>query len=106
MSATAPAIKTSSTLSLAAQLREFRIIPPIEKSPAIVSFVQTIPGKIVLLALFGPGLRIFRADLLNDAEILIPLTVITLIPELRRVVLALTPILLLVVHTVYCDGGT
>lgn len=40
-------------------LAEFRLIPRIETYPAVVSFVQTPLGKVVLLVAFGLGMRVF-----------------------------------------------
>ncbi|MGB7136169.1 MAG: hypothetical protein WBD46_12815, partial [Acidobacteriaceae bacterium] len=46
---------------------DFRLIPRIETWPAVVSFAQTAPGKIVLLALFGLGMRFFIPSLAEAA---------------------------------------
>jgi hypothetical protein len=37
--------------------RRLRLIPPLETYPTVLSFVQTGLGKLVLLAVFGAGLR-------------------------------------------------
>ncbi len=97
MNVTAPPTNLSSTRSLSAQLREFRLIPRIETYPWIVSFVQTIPGKAVLLAVFWLGLRYFYSDIASEIPLMIPLAAVTMMPEYRRFVLAVTPIGLLCV---------
>jgi hypothetical protein len=44
------------------RLASFRLIPRIETYPKIVTFSQTIAGKLVLLALFGLGLSYYGGD--------------------------------------------
>ncbi len=80
-------------------LAEFRLIPRIETFPAVVSFVQTPLGKIVLLAVFGSGMRFFLPDLPSVFTLMLPMALITFLPEYRRFVLAVTPIVIVVVQT-------
>jgi hypothetical protein len=83
----------------AQKLADFRLIPRIETYPRVVEFVQTPLGKIVLLALFGAGLRYFDSDLLYVLLSAFLLAVISLLPEYRRFVLAITPIIIVVIQT-------
>ena len=100
MNPTAPVTQPSSPRGAARNLAEFRLIPRIETFPAVVSFAQTVPGKIVLLALFGLGLRYFLQDAVPLYLSL--LTLITFMPEYRRIVLALAPISIVIVQ-IYRD---
>jgi hypothetical protein len=75
---------------------DFRLIPRIETWPAAVSFVQTAPGKVLLLTLFGLGMRFFLPDLTAAAGLTFFFGIITFLPEYRRLVLAVAPILLVV----------
>ncbi|MGB2671348.1 MAG: hypothetical protein WCD34_15900 [Candidatus Acidiferrum sp.] len=59
----------------------FRIIPRIETYPGIVSFAQTLPGKALLLLLFGFGLKFWMTDW---KEMTLWLAVITIFPKHRR----------------------
>lgn len=81
-------------------LADFRLIPRIETYPAVVSFVQTPLGKIVLLAVFGVGIRYFLPDLPSVLTCMLPLAIITFLPEYRRFVLAISPIAIVVMQTV------
>ena len=67
------------------RLANFRLIPRIDTYPAVIAFVQTIPGKIVLLALFGLGLTRV-AD--NWWPVTLWLTLITFLPDLRRLLVS------------------
>ena len=78
---------------------DFRLIPRIETYPAVVSFVQTPLGKIVLLVVFGLGMRVFIPDLWSVSTLMVPLALITFLPEYRRFVLAITPVAFAVVQT-------
>jgi hypothetical protein len=62
----------------------FRLIPRIETYPKVVSFAQTIIGKITLLGIFGIGL-LYSPE---HAQLLIVLlAVTTALPQYRRMVL-------------------
>ena len=63
MSVTATAPKEVSPPSGSQNLSRFRLIPRIETCLQVVAYAQTIPGKLVLLALFGLGLRFFASDI-------------------------------------------
>lgn len=66
----------------AGRLASFRLIPRIDTYPRVVTFAQTPPGKVVLLALFGLGLAYNRAAWWP----LLPwLLLITLLPSRRRI---------------------
>jgi hypothetical protein len=71
----------------AGRLASFRLIPRIETYPIIVSFTQTIPGKLVLLALFGVGLTYHGGDWL---PLIACLTLITFLPSQRRALVTLS----------------
>jgi hypothetical protein len=81
------------------RLAEFRLIPRIETFPVVVSFAQTSLGKIVLLAVFGLGLRYFLPDLPSVLTLILPLALITFLQEYRRFVLAISPIAIVVMQT-------
>jgi hypothetical protein len=74
----------------------FRIIPRVETWPSAVSFAQTVPGKLALLGLFGLGMRFFLTDFTAVAGLTFLFGIITLLPEYRRLVLALAPIFMVV----------
>jgi len=80
MNATATAARPVA-LSAGRSWRDFRVIPPVDTFPLAVSFVQTLPGKLLLLALFGAGLAYL-------SDLWLPLTValaaITFFPAYRR----------------------
>ena len=94
MSATVPVVNASPFQQLLSTIRNFRIIPRIETYPAVVSFVQTSPGKLTLLALFALGERYFLPDVTSAFVLIIPLTIMTMMPEYRRAVLAVTPVII------------
>lgn len=73
-------------------LAGFRLIPPIDRFPWVVSFVQTPIGKAALLSLFGLELRFFHPNTLFITTALLFVGLVTLMPENRRFVLALAPI--------------
>jgi hypothetical protein len=73
-------------------LAGFRSIPPIDRFPSIVSFVQAPLGKVVLLGLFGLELSFFHHDSFFVITWTLLLGLTTLMPEYRRFVLALAPI--------------
>ena len=85
--------------SLRNQLAEFRLIPRIETDPWTVSFAQTALGKAALLAAFGCGITVFVRDPLAWPALMLGLTLITFMPARRRLILAVTPILLVVLQT-------
>ena len=93
------ATQTGFTSAKGNGLTEFRLIPRIETFPAVVSFAQTPLGKVVVLAVFGSGMRFFLPDLNSVLWLMLPLALITFIPEHRRFVLALIPIVLAVIQT-------
>lgn len=95
MSAIIPVVETSGIHQILSVMRSFRIIPRIEKYPAVVAFVQTVIGKVVLLALFGLGLRYFYRVFAVELLLMMAIAIVTFLPEQRRFVLALTPILLM-----------
>ncbi len=80
----------------AGRFAEFRLIPRIETWPEAVALVQTPPGKILLLVLFGAVLRFLiqpgYALLLACAFALI-----SFLPEYRRPVLTAGPLLVVAV---------
>jgi hypothetical protein len=96
MNATAPVTKPSSLRRAAAYMAEFRIIPRVETFPVVVSFAQTAPGKIALLAAFGLGLHYFLQNWSSTLLILLFLALITFMPEYRRFVLASAPITIVI----------
>ena len=84
----------------AKRLAEFRLIPRIESFPRAVSFAQTPIGKVVLLAAFGFGMRYFLPDLPSVLTLMLPIALITFMPEYRRFVLAISLIGIVVMQTV------
>jgi hypothetical protein len=93
------ATQTGFTSAKGKGLTEFRLIPRIETFPAVVSFAQTPPGKVVVLAAFGVGMRFFLPDIVSVLWLMLPLALITFMPEHRRFILALVPIVLVVMQT-------
>lgn len=65
-------------------LRGFRLIPRIETYPKLVSFAQTVIGKLTILALFGIGLLYSPQHALL---LIVLLAVATALPQYRRIVL-------------------
>ena len=59
----------------------FRIIPRFETYPRVVNFAQTVPGKALLLAIFGITLSNFDDAWLSK---LAALSVIAFLPHFRR----------------------
>lgn len=80
------------------KLVDFRLIPRIETFPSVVLFAQTPLGKLLLLAAFGLELRFFASSVFSVLPLVIPLAVVTFMPEYRRFVLALSPLCLLLVQ--------
>ena len=93
-----PPSQTKSLRPVAGGWADFRLIPRIETFPWAVAFAQTIPGRIVLLSLFGLELLFFVGgrDVLFT---LLALALITFMPENRRFVLAVSPLCFLVGST-------
>lgn len=77
----------------------FRLIPPIDRHSGIISFVQTPIGKGVLLGFFGLELSFFHPTSLFVVPMVLFLGFITLLPEYRRLVLALAPIAISILGT-------
>lgn len=75
---------------------DFRLVPRVETFPNVVSFAQTTVGRIVVLAVFGLGLRFFLPDLLSALSLAFLLALMTFMPEYRRFILAITPIVIVV----------
>jgi hypothetical protein len=98
MSSTSVA-KTSSIQQILSTARNFRIIPRIETYPAAVTFVQTPPGKIALLALFALGERFFLPDVSSVVALMALLAIISFMPEYRRFVLAVAPVI------IFCESA-
>jgi hypothetical protein len=78
---------------------EFRLIPRVETSPAVVSFAQTAIGRITLLIAFGLGVRFFYPDFLLALALTFILALMAFLPEYRHFILALTPIVLVILQT-------
>lgn len=74
-------------------LRGFRIIPRLETFPSVVTFAQTIIGKIAILALFGLGLYYATwLHYIHNPRWIVQicfLVAVTVLPRYRRIVLAL-----------------
>lgn len=75
---------------------EFRLIPRIETWPAAVSFVQTAPGKAVLMGAFALGMRFFLPNATTAVGFAFLFAIITFLPEYRRLLLAVAPLLFVV----------
>ena len=97
MNATVVTPRTNSLRPAARTWADFRLIPRIETFPRVVTFAQTVTGKLVLLASFGLGLRFFESYVVV-LQLVLPLGLITFLPEYRRFVLALSPLCLLLVQ--------
>src|SRR5260370_5051846 len=72
---------------------EFRLIPRVETYPAVVSFVQTPPGKFLLLILFYLGLCFFLRDWGSALGLAFVIGLIAFMPEYRRISLAVAPLI-------------
>jgi hypothetical protein len=72
------------------RLANFRIIPRIETYPAVVSFAQSVRGKLLVLALFTLGLRFAAQDWL---PLSLCLAVITFFPSRRRLLVSIAALL-------------
>lgn len=84
-----PAVKRSG-------LSQFRLIPRVETWPRAVAFAQTIPGKLLLLALFAAGMDFFLADLTSSLAFVFFFGLITFLPEYRRAILAICPVVFVI----------
>ena len=71
------------------KLANFRLIPRIETYPAIVSFAQTVPGKLVLLAVFGAGLSLYHE---HWRQVILCLALMTFMARSRRLLLTLATV--------------
>ena len=78
---------------------DFRLIPRVETSPKIVSFAQTSVGRLVMLAVFGAGMRFFVSDSVFVLILAFIFGLMTFMPEYRRFILAVCPIILVVRQT-------
>lgn len=85
-----PPISLESTPWGAERVRQFRIIPRLEAYPAVVSFAQTVAGKLVLLTLFGAGMTYFVKDWL---VLSLCLALITFIPSRRRLLVTISTLI-------------
>ena len=82
-------------------LAEFRLIPRVETYPAVVSFAQTPAGKLFLLLSFGLGIPFFAYDLFSGLGLAILLALTTSMPEHRKVILAIGPLILIVLQSLH-----
>jgi hypothetical protein len=94
MSAPVPNVTASPIQQVLSTVRDFRVIPRIETYPAVVAFVQTVPGKLALLTLFALGERFFLPDVSSVLTLTALIAFITFMPEYRRVVLAAAPVII------------
>ena len=101
MSATVSVPERSSLRQARDSLREFRIIPRIETFPAVVRFVQTVPGKLVLLGVFALGQRFFLPDASSVLGLILPFALMTIMPEYRRPLLAVTPVIYFIAQSLH-----
>jgi hypothetical protein len=62
--------------------KDLRLIPRFEAYPSVVSFTQTVPGKLVLISIFGVGLRHTNGFWLPLVTLLV---LITAFPAYRRI---------------------
>jgi len=95
----AMAAQMKSPGSMRSRLAEFRLIPRLETFPRVVSFAQTEPGKVTLLAAFALGSRYFLPDFSSTLPLTFILALITFMPEYRRFILAVAPIVFLVLKS-------
>jgi hypothetical protein len=84
--------------SVRKSLSEFRLIPRVETYPKVVAFAQTVPGKLVILALFCAELRFFFPNWVAPLLFASLVAIITLLPEYRQFVLAIAPLGLVVLQ--------
>ena len=84
---------------LSGRLANFRLIPRLETYPKVVAFAQTAPGKVAILAAFALGQCYFLSDLFSALPLTLIFSLITFMPEYRRFILAIAPIIFLVLET-------
>jgi len=101
MSRSVSGIKPSLIRHAADMLAELRLIPRIETFPFVVSFAQTGLGKVALLVVFGLELHYFSQNWISDLFFLSVFGLMTFMPEYRRFILALTPIMIAVMQTIH-----
>jgi hypothetical protein len=85
--------------SMSQRLAEFRLIPRIETFPWAVSFAQTWWGRAIILALFGLGLCVFYPSPFLALFVTLIIAFMTFMPEYRHLLLAVTPIVLVVLQS-------
>jgi len=68
----------------------FRLIPRIETYPSVVSFAQTVPGKLILLALFG---LVFGSLHWSGLPLILCLALTTWMPHHRHALVAVSTII-------------
>lgn len=74
----------------AGRLANFRLIPRLETYPAVVSFAETIAGKVVLLVLFGAGLAYTNKHWL---ALTLCLALVTFFPARRRLLVTVSTLI-------------
>jgi hypothetical protein len=74
----------------------FRLIPRIETYPAVVAFAQTLPGKVILLAVFGLLLSPLQRTAL---PLVLCLALMTFMPHHRHALVAISTIVFSMVVT-------
>lgn len=90
MSASISAIPAELTPPGVGRLEAFRLIPRIDTYPVVVSFAQTILGRIVLLVLFGSGLAYAEK---NWLPLVLCLALITFLPAKRRLLVTVSTLI-------------
>lgn len=73
-----------------------KIVPQLDRSPRLVSFAQTAPGKLLLLAAFACGLAINKAEWWP--EIVAALACITFWPARRRLLTSVAALCWMLLH--------
>ncbi|MHB8809572.1 MAG: hypothetical protein ACYC9M_06110 [Desulfobulbaceae bacterium] len=68
------------------KLAAFKLIPPLDTYPKVVDFAQTVPGKILLLAVFSAGIS-FRID--GWPHLMAFIAVMTFLPQFRPALLTI-----------------
>ena len=78
-------------------MMNLRIIPEFEKNSAIVDFVQTTIGKLVILSLFSLLIK----DV-YPAKLIIPsLFIVTFLPQFRRIILCVLSAAMLLMAPIF-----
>jgi len=75
------------------------VVPPLDRSPRIVAFAQTVPGKLVLLAVYGFLLQLHGKGWWLD--MLVILTAMTFFPGRRRLLLWVGTLFWLAKYTLF-----